>query len=87
MMLTKLKAKNQLTLPQAVVERLHLAVNEFFQVDVKPDCIRLIPMTIEPRYTPDELRAIDLLTEKQRGKARTIKPGKDFSVYIKKVTK
>jgi len=87
MMLTKLKAKNQLTLPQAVVERLHLAVNEFFQVDIKPDCIRLIPVTIEPRYTPDELGAIDRLTEKQRGKAKTIKPGKDFSAYIKRATR
>ena len=53
MILTKLKAKNQLTLPQAVVERLHLHPNEFFQLDIKHNCIMLIPVTIEPRYTAE----------------------------------
>lgn len=87
MTLTRLKAKNQLTLPQAVVNRLHIGPNEFFQVDVRSDYIRLVPVMIEPRYTPEELKAIDRLVEKQKGRAKTIKAGKKFAKYIKRITR
>jgi len=42
---------------------------------------------IEPRYTAEELKAIDHIVENEKGKAKIVKPGKEFSRYIKKVTK
>ena len=72
MILTKLKAKNQLTLPQAVVERLHLHPNEFFQLDIKHNCIMLIPVTIEPRYTAEELDKLDALIAREKGKEKRL---------------
>ena len=87
MTITKLKAKNQLTIPSAVVKRLHLKMDELFAVDIEDNYIRLTPVKVEPRYTAEELRAIDHIVESEKSKAKVVKPGKEFSHYIKKVTK
>ncbi len=87
MTITKLKAKNQITLPSAIVKRLHLKPEELFTVDIQDNFIKLMPVEIEPRYTAEELKAIDHLVAQGKGKAREVKPGKEFSRYIKKTTK
>jgi antitoxin component of MazEF toxin-antitoxin module len=87
MTITKLKAKNQITLPSAIVKRLHLRPEELFAVDVEDNYIKLIPVEVEPRYTAEELKAIDRIVEKEKGKAKSRKAGKEFSAYIKKLTK
>jgi antitoxin component of MazEF toxin-antitoxin module len=87
MTITKLKAKNQLTIPSAIVKRLHLKPDELFAVDVEGNFIKLIPVKLEPRYTAAELKAIDKVVTNEKAKAKTIKPGKEFSRYIKKITK
>ena len=87
MTITKLKAKNQLTIPSAVVKRLHLKMDELFAVDIEDNYIRLTPVKVEPRYTAEELKAIDHIVESEKGKAKVVKQGKEFSHYIKKVTK
>ena len=45
------------------------------------------PVKVEPRYTAEELRAIDHIVESEKSKAKVVKPGKEFTRYIKKVTK
>jgi len=87
MTITKLKAKNQITIPSAIVKRLHLKLDELFAVDVEGNFIKLIPVKVEPRYTAEELKAIDHIVENEKGKAKVLKPGKEFSCYIKKITK
>jgi antitoxin component of MazEF toxin-antitoxin module len=87
MTITKLKAKNQVTIPSAIVKRLHLKLDELFTVGVEGNFIKLIPVKIEPRYTAEELKAIDHLVESEKCKAKPVKPGKEFSAYIKKITK
>ncbi len=87
MTITKLKAKNQLTIPIAIVKRLHLGPDALFAIDVEDNFIKLIPVKVEPRYTIEELKAIDHITEEERGKAKILKPGKEFSDYIKKIAK
>ena len=87
MTITKLKAKNQLTIPTAIVKRLHLRPDELFAVDVERNFIKLIPVKVEPRYSSGELKAIDRIVNKERGKAKILKPGKEFSDHIKKITK
>jgi antitoxin component of MazEF toxin-antitoxin module len=87
MTITKLKAKNQITIPSAIVKRLHLKLDELFAVDVEGNFIKLIPVKVEPRYTAEELKAIDRIVENEKGKAKVLKPGKEFSRYIKKITK
>jgi AbrB family looped-hinge helix DNA binding protein len=87
MTITKLKAKNQLTIPKEIVKRLHLRPQELFAVDVQDNFIKLIPVEMEPRYTVEELSAVDRIVEKEKGQAKKVKPGKDFSKVIKKITK
>lgn len=87
MTITKLKAKNQITLPSAIVKRLRLKPEELFAVDIEGNYIKLIPVQVEPRYTAEELKAIDRIVEKEKGKAKSYKAGKEFSAYIKKLTK
>jgi len=87
MTITKLKAKNQLTIPSAIVKRLHLRPHELFAIDVEDNFIKLMPVELEPRYTAGELKAVDNMVIKGKAKAKTMKPGKEFSNYIRKITK
>ena len=87
MTITRLKTKNQLTIPNEIVRRLNLKANELFAVDIVENYIKLIPVEVEPRYTPDELKAIDRIVEAEKGKAKGVKPGKDLTDYIKGITK
>lgn len=87
MTITKLKAKNQLTIPAAVIKRLGLKSDELFAVDIEKNYIKLTPVTMEPRYTSQELQAIDRIVEKEKGKGKALKSGKEFSHYLKKLAK
>lgn len=87
MTITKLKAKNQITIPSAIVKRLCLKPEELFAVDVEDNYIKLIPVQVAPRYTAEELKAIDRIVQKEKGKAKVFKSGKEFSGYVKKLTK
>ncbi len=86
MTITKLKAKNQLTIPIEIVKRLHLKTSELFAVDVEDNYIKLTPVDVEPRYTREELEALNRLVDKEKGKAKVVKAGHEFSGLIKKLT-
>lgn len=85
MTLTKLKAKNQLTIPSEVVKKLRLKANELFAVNIDGNCIKLMPVDVEPRYAPEELEAMEKIVEKERKQGKTLKAGKEFSDYVKKI--
>lgn len=86
MILAKLKDRSQLTLPQSIVKALHLRADELFSLDIEENYIKLTPVDIEPRYAPEELKAIDHIVEKEKGHAKAFKPGKEFSDYVRKIT-
>jgi len=85
MTIIKLKAKNQITIPIAVAKRLGLKLHEFLAIDVEDNFIKLIPVHIEPKYTEEELKTIDHIVVKEKSKAKALKPGKEFSQYLKKL--
>ena len=87
MTLTKLKAKNQLTIPIEIVKKLHLKADGLFAVDVEENCIKLTPVDVEPRYALRELDAVDKIVEREKKHGKTLKVGKKFSDYIKKTVK
>jgi len=43
--------------------------------------------TVQPRYTSDELKAIDLIVKKEKKQGKVFKSEKQFSSFIKKLTK
>ncbi len=87
MTITKLKSKNQLTIPSEVVKRLHLKVNELFSVDIEKNYIKLTPVEVEPRYTAGELQAIDRIVSREKASGKAVRPGKDFANAIKKMAR
>lgn len=87
MTITKLKDKNQITIPKAIAKRMNLKKDELFCVEIEKNYIKLIPVEVEPRYTIEELNAVDHIVEKERSKSKVIKPGKEFSSFIKKISK
>lgn len=87
MTITKLKAKNQVTIPMEIVKELNLKPDEFLSVDLEGNYIKLTPVDIEPRYTPEDMDAIDRIVKQEKSKAKALKPGKEFSRYIEHLTK
>ncbi len=85
MTITTLKAKNQLTIPAEIVKRMHLKPRELFTVDVVGNFIKLTPVEVSPRYTAEELKAIDAIVASEKAKGKQFKPGKDFTRYLKKI--
>jgi len=47
--------------------------------------IKLIPVEVEPRYTAEELKAIDAIVASEKANGKQFKPGKDFAGYLKKI--
>jgi bifunctional DNA-binding transcriptional regulator/antitoxin component of YhaV-PrlF toxin-antitoxin module len=85
MTITRLKFKNQVTLPQEIVNKLHLKENEIFEVDIEKNYIKLIPVVVTPKYTAEELEKINKIVSKEKNKSKSLKPGRDFSDYIKNI--
>ena len=65
----------------------NLRQDEFLGIDIEDNYIKLIPVDIEPRWTKKELKKIDRIVKKEKGKSKMLKPGKRFSKYIKKIKK
>jgi bifunctional DNA-binding transcriptional regulator/antitoxin component of YhaV-PrlF toxin-antitoxin module len=86
MIIIRLKAKNQVTIPSKIVKRLHLKQDEFLMVDIKGDVIQLTPVEIKPKYSKSELKAIDKIVEREKKQAKKLKAGKEFSNYINKLS-
>ncbi len=87
MTFAKLKTKNQLTIPQAIVRRLHLKPEELFAVDIKENYIRLIPVEMMPKYTAKELKAIDAIVDREKKHGKKLKAGGEFEAYIQEISK
>ncbi len=84
MTITRLKAKNQVTIPSAIMKRLRLKPNELFAVEIEGNFIKFVPVKVEPKYSADELKTIDTIVEKEKGSGKVLQAGKEFSQYLKK---
>ena len=83
MNIARLKTKNQVTLPKEIVNKLHLKKDELFRVDIEKNYIKLIPVVVTPKYSKDELKAIDKIVEKEKSKSKKIKSASALSKYVK----
>ncbi len=82
MVVTRLKAKNQVTIPHQVVKKLGLAPNDLFMVEIEDNLIKLIPLDWKSKYTREEIKKIDEIVRKEKKKAKSFSAGKEFSSYI-----
>ncbi len=49
MMMARLKAKNQVTIPQQIVDSLNLKFDQLFSITLGENCIKLTPVDVAPR--------------------------------------
>jgi len=49
MLISRLKAKNQLTIPNQIVEAMNLQLDQLFGVEIDGYSIKLTPVELEPR--------------------------------------
>lgn len=49
MLISRLKARNQLTIPNQIVEALNLRLDQLFRVEIDGRSIKLVPVELEPR--------------------------------------
>lgn len=59
MTITRLKSKNQVTLPQKVVRRLGLVKGELFRIEIEGNYLKLTPVEVLPKYSGKELKHAD----------------------------
>ncbi len=64
----KMNARNDLHLPANVIRELNLGEDRIFKAEVRANVLILIPVDLEPRYTHQELEAVDKIHEKEKKK-------------------
>jgi AbrB family looped-hinge helix DNA binding protein len=82
MILSKIKLKNQITIPAEIVKLLGLKQNDLVSFEMKKGQIILIPVQVEPKYTPEELAAIDQIVAREKDKGKAYKAGREFQKAI-----
>ena len=85
MTITRLKTKNQITLPKAIVKRLKLKKDELFQIDVEGNYLKLTPVEMMPKYSAKDLKAIDKIVKKEKRRAKSLKGSSELAAYIEKI--
>ncbi len=85
MLLRRIKTKNQLTIPNELMKKLDLTQNDIVEFSLEDDYIKVTPVQVESRYTPEELKAMDDIVEKEKNEGKRLKAGKKFDEYIRKI--
>ena len=85
MIIVRLKAKNQLTLPAAILKRVGIEENELFSVEFENNYIKLTPVDIEPRYTAEELAGLDRMADAQKGQGTVCRTKAEVVAHLKKI--
>lgn len=49
-MITRLRAKNQVTIPAQIVDSMNLKFDQLFQVSIDGHSIKFTPVELEPRH-------------------------------------
>ena len=72
MMVTlKVNARNDVHLPTELLRRLNLGAERVVKAELKGHTLVLVPVDLEPRYSPKELEGLDRLHEDEKKKGWT----------------
>ena len=65
----KVNARNDLHLTSQILKALNLGEDRVIKAELKGNCLILVPVDLEPRYSHEELAALDKLhaDEKKKG--------------------
>ncbi len=65
----KINARNDIHLPSEALRALNLGQDRLIKAEIKGNCLVLIPVDLEPRYSHEELESLDKIhaDEKKKG--------------------
>lgn len=64
----KVNARNDLHLPAELLRVINLGEHRILKAEVKGNAVILVPVDLEPRYSPEELEGLDQLHEDEKKK-------------------
>lgn len=80
----KINARNDLHLPAGVLRALNVGEDKVIKAELRGNCLVLVPVDLEPRYSHAELEALDKIhaDEKKKGWIKLSSP-KDIDNLLK----
>ena len=80
-MVIKMTSKNQVTLPKAITERLHLKAGAYFKTVIQKNCIELIPVDfVEKKFSDEDFKKMDKIINKEWSQKKPL-----TKAYINKI--
>ncbi len=80
----KINARNDLHLPSEILRRLNLGKDRMVRVELEGNSVTIVPVDLDPRYSQDELTAIDQIHAAEKpAKWISLKSAKDIDRLIK----
>ena len=64
----KVNARNDLHLPQEILKKLNLGKERIVKGEIEGNALVITPVDLEPRYSQEELEAVDRLHEDEKKK-------------------
>lgn len=64
----KINARNDIHLPAEIIRRLNLGNERIVKAELRGNALVIVPVDLEPRYSPEELEALDVLHEDEKKK-------------------
>lgn len=68
----KINARNDVHLPAKLLRQLNLGQERLVNAEIRLNTLFLVPVDVEPRYSPEELAALDQLHAEEKRKGWTI---------------
>ena len=84
MNLVKIKDKYQITIPEDIRKKAHCEVGELLDISLHGDEIVLKPMTIEEKYSENELDALEKIFKSPHNRSKIMSAG-EFKKYQEKL--
>ena len=80
--------QGQITIPKEFLKQIGFDPNsDYFDIELKDDTIVLKPVTVEPKYTKEELNKIEKLFKDPKNKGKVYKSSKEALKALRKMMK
>lgn len=87
-MLRQPNIQGQVTIPKEYLKRIGFdPTSDYFDIELKDDTIVLKPVTVEPKYTKEELEKIEKLFKEPKNKGKVHKSTKEALEALRKMMK
>lgn len=80
----KINARNDIHLPAEVLRILNIGGDRIVKAEVRDNCLVLVPVDLEPRYSHEELEGLDKIHQDEKKKGWThLSSPKDIDNLLK----